>query len=195
MPGRHTDGMSSLLDRLGTALAPRAAAVQRALGAAERTPRTAVVLGRVLAAGVAVCFVTGVFSHLLQHPIPGLVLPTRPVELYQWSQGLHVGVGTALIPLVLAKLWVVYPRLFDWPPVRSLRHLLERASVAALVAVTLVQLAMGTLNTFQWYPWPFSFPATHWALAWVLMGTLAIHLAVKLPLVARHWRREPEDEP
>ncbi|WP_051192053.1 hypothetical protein [Microbacterium luticocti] len=175
----------SVVDRLGAVVQPRFAAVQRALGAPERTTGTAVAIGRVLGAAVGVCFLTGVYSHLLQHPIPGLALPVRPVGLYAWTQGVHVAVGTALIPLLLAKLWVVYPRLFDWPPVRSVTHLLERVSVAVLVATALLQVFMGTLNTFQWYPWPFSFTKTHWALAWVLAGAMLLHVGVKLPLILR----------
>jgi hypothetical protein len=182
--------MTSLTDRASTALAARAAAVRRALDAPERTPATAVVLGRIVGVGFAVCFLTGLYSHLQQHPFDWLPLPTRPVELYQWTQGLHVAVGTALVPLVLAKLWVVYPRLFTWPPVRSAADLLERASVALLVSTALLQLVMGTLNTFQWYPWPFSFVRTHWALSWVVIGAILVHLAVKLPIIAAHWRRE-----
>jgi len=183
----------AVVERVGAALAPRFAAVRRALGAPERTTRTAVVLGRVLGLGVAVCFLTGLYSHLLQHPIPGLALPTRPVGLYTWTQGLHVAAGTALIPLLLAKLWVVYPRLFAWPPVASLWQLLERASVAVLVATGLLQVVMGMLNTFQWYPWPFSFTKTHWGLAWVFAGAVLVHVGVKLPLILRHWRHGAED--
>ncbi|WP_231562956.1 hypothetical protein [Microbacterium mangrovi] len=183
--------MSRLVDRIGGRLEPRFAAARRALGTPERNPRTAVVIGRLLGAGMLVCFATGVYSHLLQHPIPGLALPTRPVSLYAWTQGAHVTIGEMLIPLLLAKLWVVYPRLFEWPPVRSFSHAIERASIAALVGTALLQLLMGTLNTFQWYPWPFSFPRTHWALSWVLIGLIAVHVGIKLPLIMREWRRSP----
>ncbi|MCP2637625.1 hypothetical protein K0817_013785 [Microbacterium sp. HD4P20] len=184
--------MSDAVTRWSEALAPRAHAVQRALGSAERTPRMAVVIGRLLGAGMLVCLLTGVYSHLLQDPSAPVVLPTRPVELYQWSQGTHVMVGTALMPLLLAKLWVVYPRLFRWPPVRSIVDLAERASIAVLVSASLVQVTMGLLNTFQWYPWPFSFRGVHWALAWVIVGALVVHVGVKLPLIARHWTRAAE---
>ena len=187
--------MSGFTQRLGTALERRAAGVRRALDVPERTPRTAVVIGRIVGIGFSVCFVTGLFSHLHQHPIAWLPMPTRPVELYAWTQGVHVAVGTALLPLVLAKLWVVYPRLFTWPPVRSFANVIERASVAVLVSTALLQLVMGTLNTFQWYPWPFSFTRTHWALAWVVAGAIAIHVGVKLPLIVRHRRRSSAGEP
>ena len=185
--------MSGIVDRLSDSIAPRAQALQRGLASAERSPRMAVVIGRLVGLAMIVCIVTGVYSHLLQNPLPWLALPTRPVQLYAWSQGLHIAVGSALIPLLLAKLWVVYPRLFDWPPVRSIADIAERASIAVLVSTSLLQVLMGTLNTFQWYPWPFSFRATHWALTWVILGALLIHIAVKLPLIVRLWRRGAPD--
>jgi hypothetical protein len=186
--------MTGWTQRLGTRLEHRANAIRSALAAPERTPRTAVVLGRIVAVGFALCFFTGLYSHLHQYPIAWLPLPTRPVELYAWTQGLHVATGTALLPLVLAKLWVVYPRLFAWPPVRTFVDVIERGSVAVLVSTSLLQLVMGVLNTFQWYPWPFSFPRTHWALSWIVVGALVVHVGVKLPLIVRHWRRTPVAE-
>ncbi|WP_407641655.1 molybdopterin-dependent oxidoreductase [Amnibacterium setariae] len=163
--------------------------VRSALASPARHPRTAVVIGRLLGLGFLVCFGTGLFSHYLQNPLPGMAFPTRPASLYRVTQGVHVVVGTALIPLLLAKLWTVYPLLFRWPPVRSVGGLLERAAIALLVAAALVELATGVANTYQWYPWPFRFRETHFALAWAIVGTLAIHIGVKLPVIARWWRR------
>lgn len=154
-------------------------------------PRTATAIGRLLGAAVLICFLTGLTSHVLQEP-PGWLagsLPVRPVWFYRLTQGVHVATGIAAIPLLLAKLWTVYPRLFVSPPVRGLRHGVERASIAVLVAVALLQLFMGLLNIMQWYPWPFSFREVHFALAWVLVGSLLLHLAVKAPLIVAHWRR------
>jgi len=158
-------------------------------------PRTATATGRLLGLTMVVCFLTGLVSHFLQEP-PGWLagsLPVRPVWGYRLTQGLHVVSGIAAIPLLLAKLWTVYPRLFAWPPVRGVRHALERISVAALVASALLQLFMGLLNTLQWYPWPFSFRQVHYALAWVLIGSVLLHVAVKAPLIAAHWRRGSPD--
>ncbi|MEV5609069.1 molybdopterin-dependent oxidoreductase [Streptomyces sp. NPDC052225] len=153
-------------------------------------PRTATVIGRLLGVAILVCFTTGLVSHYLQEP-PGWLsarVPTRPVWGYRVTQGAHVISGIAAIPLLLAKLWTVYPRLLAWPPVRSVAHALERLSIGVLVAATLLEVSMGLLNTAQWYPWPFSFRSVHWALAWVVVGSLLLHLAVKAPLVAEHWR-------
>ncbi|MEV6573596.1 molybdopterin-dependent oxidoreductase [Streptomyces sp. NPDC051577] len=152
-------------------------------------PRTATVIGRWLALAFAACFATGVLSHFLQHP-PGWLadhLPSRPYWGYRLTQGLHVASGTAAIPLLFAKLWAVYPRLFAWPPVRSVPHALERLSVAVLVAAALFELFTGLLNTFQWYPWPFNFVPVHHAVAWVVIGALLLHIAVQWPRIRDHF--------
>ncbi|MFD9163935.1 molybdopterin-dependent oxidoreductase [Streptomyces sp. NPDC059558] len=156
--------------------------------------RTATVIGRLLGLALLVCFATGVFSHYLQHPPPWLAdrLPSRPSWGYRLTQGLHVVCGTAAIPLLLAKLWAVYPRLFAWPPVRSVRHAFERLSVAVLVAAGIFELFTGLLNTFQWYPWPFSFVPAHYAVAWILLGAVLLHVAVQWPTIREHFtRRSP----
>ncbi len=72
--------------------------------------------------------------------------PTRPSWLFALTQGLHVGLGLVLVPVVLAKLWSVVPRLFAWPPARSLAQLLERLSLLLLVGGILFELATGVLN-------------------------------------------------
>ncbi|MFJ2722541.1 molybdopterin-dependent oxidoreductase [Streptomyces sp. NPDC087437] len=156
--------------------------------------RTATSIGRWLGLAFVVCFVTGLISHVLQHP-PGWLtddLPSRPVWGYRITQGLHVASGIAAIPLLLAKLWTVYPRLFAWPPVQSVRHALERLSAAVLVAAAVFEVATGLLNTAQWYPWPFSFVPVHYAVAWLVAGVLVLHVAVKAPEIRAHWsRRSP----
>lgn len=151
--------------------------------------RTATSIGRWLGLAIAVCFVTGVISHYLQHPPDYLVnvLPSRPSWGYRVTQGLHVASGIAAIPLLFAKLWAVYPRLFVWPALTSVRHALERLSVAVLVAAGVFELFTGLLNTVQWYPWPFSFVPVHFAVAWLLFGALILHIAVKYPEIRAHW--------
>ena len=67
------------------------------------------------AVAVAVCFVTGLISHFIQHPQPWFYWPTRPVWLYRLTQGLHVVSGIAAIPLLVVKLWSVWPKLFERP--------------------------------------------------------------------------------
>jgi len=178
----------SVTERVSSALAERMAGARGVLAAPARSARTTVVIGRLLATAFLVCFLTGLYSHLLQEPLPGMRFPTWP-GVYAFTQGLHVSVGIAIFPLLLGKLWTVYPRLFLWPPVQSARELLERASIALLVSSALLEPAIGLVNTYQWYPWPFPFRQTHYALAWVIVGSLAIHIAVKLPTIVRFWRR------
>ncbi|MGN6324567.1 molybdopterin-dependent oxidoreductase [Pseudolysinimonas sp.] len=163
--------------------------MRRALQSPPRHPRLAVVVGRLLGAAFLICFGTGLYSHFLQNPIPGMVFPTSPATLYAWTQGIHVAAGIACFPLLLGKLYVVYPRLFVFPPVRGPIDLVERASIAVFVAASLVQIVTGLLNTYEWYPWPFPFRQTHYALAYVIIGSLVIHIGFKLPLIAEHWTK------
>lgn len=160
--------------------------------------RTATLIGLALGPAFATAFITGLISHELQHPVSWLPLPTRPVWIYRFTQGLHVASGTAAVPLLLAKLWTVYPRLFAWPPVKSLLHALERLSIGLLVAGAIFELTTGLLNTAQWYPWHFPFVQTHFWVAWITIGALGLHIAVKAPAIARGLRRpaaEPEPRP
>jgi len=134
----------------------------------------------------AVAFVTGLVSHWAQTPVPWLPFPTAPSWGYRVTQGLHVAAGTAAVPLLLVKLWTVFPKLLARPP-RPGRdlvvHGLERVSVAVLVAAAVFQLATGLANAAQWYPWHFDFRPTHYAMAWIAVGALVVHVAVKLPVI------------
>ncbi len=145
-------------------------------------PRTAALLGRALGIAFGVCFVTGLISHLHQHPPGWLDVPSRPAWGYQLTQGIHVATGIAAVPLLLAKLWTVYRRLFAWPPARDIGRALERLLLVPLVAGAVFELATGLLNVVQWYPFGFPFPAAHYAVGWVVTGALLVHLALKAPL-------------
>ncbi|WP_241985003.1 MULTISPECIES: molybdopterin-dependent oxidoreductase [Cryobacterium] len=166
---------------------------QRALASPVRNPRMATVIGRLLGLAFVLCFGTGLYSHFLQEPLPGMHFATRPELLYQFTQGTHIIAGIACFPLLLAKLFIVFPDLFQQPPVKSFLNFLERASIALFVGASLVQITIGLLNTYQWYPWPFPFRETHFALGWVLIGSLALHIGIKLPIIARVWRKEADD--
>ncbi|MGK2854075.1 MAG: molybdopterin-dependent oxidoreductase, partial [Microbacteriaceae bacterium] len=152
-------------------------------------------VGIALGVAVTVCFATGLISHFIQHPQPWFFWPTRPVWLYRFTQGLHVISGIAAIPLVVVKLWSVWPKLFERPilgraerrgrfgggPVRQL----ERASILVLVAAILFELSTGLLNIAQWYAFKFYFPTAHYAMAYVAAGAVLVHIAVKLPIIRR----------
>jgi DMSO/TMAO reductase YedYZ molybdopterin-dependent catalytic subunit len=154
-----------------------------------RSTRLTRQLGTALGVAFGLCFVTGLLSHLLQHPPGWFWWPARPAGLYRFTQGLHVATGLASVPLLGAKLWSVYPRLFTWPPLPDLRGALDRAGVAALVGGSLFQVVSGILNTARWYaPMPFSFTTAHYWAGWLTAGALLVHIGVKLPVI-----RHPQD--
>ena len=162
-----------------------------------RGPEVAARVGLWLGACFTVAFLTGVWSHLYQDQPSWLTIPARPVWVYRVTQGLHYLAGTAAVPLLLVKLYSVYPKLFADVPWRRAReltlHLLERASIALLVASAIFELATGVANSAQFYPWSFSFRATHYAVAWVAFGALFLHVAVKLPVIRSALTRPLDD--
>jgi hypothetical protein len=141
--------------------------------------RVAAILGIALGTCFTVCFATGLLSHLIQHPPPWFEWRARPAGLYRVTQGLHVATGIAAVPLLFAKLWSVFPRLFQWPPVRDVMHALERLSLLPLIGGAVFMLVTGIANIDLWYPWPFFFPAGHYAVAWVTIGALVVHIGAK----------------
>jgi hypothetical protein len=163
--------------------------LRRSMTSPNRNARTAVVIGRLLALAFTICLLTGLYSHFLQEPASWMHFPTRPVSLYKWSQGIHITAGIACFPLLFAKLYAVFPQLFQWPPIKTPAQIFERASIALFVAASLVQIFTGLLNTFQYYPWPFPFKQVHYALSYVIIGSLVVHIGIKLPIIARYWRR------
>ena len=156
------------------------------------------VLGSVLLIVLPVVTITGLLSYIAYGPqfgqaIPGDVgwltlptfdWPTDPSWLYRLNQGLHVGLGLILIPIVLAKLWSVIPRLFAWPPSRSIAQVLERVSLLMLVGGILFEIITGVLNIQYDYIFGFSFYTAHYYGAWVFIAGFVIHITVKLP---RMW--------
>lgn len=160
------------------------------------SPAVAARVGVWLGVCFGLAFVTGLISHYAQGVSQPVPFPTSPAWLYRLTQGTHVVSGTVAIPLLLVKLWTVYPKLFARPP-RGARKLLveglERASIGVLVASAIFMLVSGTLNAAQWYPWDFSFRRTHYAIAWVAIGALVVHIAVKLPIIRGALLADVED--
>ena len=147
--------------------------------------RTAALLGVALGAAFSVCFLTGLLSHLIQQPPAWFTWPTGPVWLYRVTQGLHVATGIAAVPLLLAKLWTVYPHLWTWPPARDVGHALERLSLLPLVGGSLFLLVSGVQNIARWYAWDLFFTTAHYSVAWITMGALAVHVGAKVHLTGR----------
>ncbi len=160
-----------------------------------RGPWLTSVFGATLLVSLPLVVITGLLSYIAYGPrlhqaIPGDVgwlklptfdWPTDPSWLYRLSQGLHVGLGLALIPVVLAKLWSVLPRLFVWPPSRSIAQLLERVSLLMLVGGVLFEIVTGVLNIQYDYIFGFSFYTAHYFGAWVFIAGFVVHVAIKLP--------------
>jgi len=168
-----------------------------------RGPWLTTTLGLLLLPLVIVVAVTGFVSHAAYQPDLGanaivdrahdlqlLIFgwPSRPTWLYAANQGVHVTVGFVAIPLLLAKLWSVIPRLFAWPPLRSPAQALERLSLLGLVGGAAFQFATGVVNAQLYYPFHFNFVVAHYYGAWVFLAALAVHLVVKLPVMRRAYR-------
>ncbi len=151
----------------------------------RRTSRVGVWLG----AGFVVCFLTGLTSHLVQQPPSWFVWPASPVWLYRVTQGTHVSVGLALIPLLLVKLWTVYPKLFSWPPARTPAQLIARVAVLVLVGTSVMQLATGLINLSQWYPFGFFFTIAHYWTGWIAVGAVGVHVGALAPQIRRGLAR------
>lgn len=161
-------------------------------------------LGLVLLVGITVLFVTGLLSYAAYNPdlspvndktpdkgLLGFYLfawPTDPHWLYRLTQGVHVTLGIALIPVLLAKLWSVVPRLFTLPPARSLAHALERISLLLLVGGALFEFVTGVLNVQLDYVFPGSFYRLHFYGAWVFFAAFLAHAVLKTPAALRNLR-------
>ncbi|MCA1822271.1 MAG: hypothetical protein LC644_11160, partial [Pseudonocardia sp.] len=100
--------------------------------------------------------------------------------LYWLNQGVHVTLGLVLIPIVLAKLWSVLPKLFEWPPARSITHLVDRVSLLLLIGGAVFELVTGAMNIEYFYAWPFGFYQAHYYGAWVFIAAFVVHVAFRL---------------
>jgi DMSO/TMAO reductase YedYZ molybdopterin-dependent catalytic subunit len=165
-----------------------------------RGPWLTSALGSIVGVLMVVVLVTGFLSHIAyQSDLAGNRIvpadlslsfgwPASPPWLYALTQGLHVNLGIAAVPFVIAKLWSVIPRLFVMPPVASVAQAIERASITLLVASIGFELATGIANAQYWYPFGFSFVVAHYYGAVVFTAAFVIHLVVKVPVAVRAYR-------
>jgi len=169
-----------------------------------RGPWLTSVFGLLLLASIPVMFVTGLLSYAAYNPdlspvndeTPGkgwlgfylFSWPTHPIWLYRLNQGVHVTLGLVLVPVLLFKLWSVLPKLFEWPPLRSPAHALERLSLLLLVGGAVFEFATGILNIQTWYKFPGSFYPLHLYGAWVFTAGFVVHVTLKLPVMIRALR-------
>ncbi|OMC55905.1 hypothetical protein A5747_10445 [Mycobacterium sp. IS-836] len=170
-----------------------------------RGPWLTSVFGLVLLVTLPIVIVTGLLSYIAYAPqfgqaipadvgwlrLPIFSWPTRPSWLYRLTQGLHVGLGLVIIPVVLAKLWSVIPRLFDLPPFRSIAQALERLSLLMLVGGILFEIVTGVLNIQYDYIFGFSFYDAHYFGAWVFIAGFAMHITLKIPRMVSGLRSLP----
>jgi DMSO/TMAO reductase YedYZ molybdopterin-dependent catalytic subunit len=168
-----------------------------------RGPWLTAFLGSLLLIAIVVVAGTGLLSHLAYAPDLGknAIVPrsgTWDWLLVDWpaawpwtyavTQGLHVTVGIVTVPLLLAKLWSVIPRLFEWPPLKGPAHLLERLTLLLLVGGAIFQFATGIANAQLYYPFKFNFVVAHYWGAWIFTSALLLHVAVKLPTIRTAYR-------
>jgi DMSO/TMAO reductase YedYZ molybdopterin-dependent catalytic subunit len=170
-----------------------------------RGPWLTSAFGLALLVTLPIVIVTGLLSYIAYAPqfgqaipgdvgwlrLPAFAWPTRPSWLYRLTQGLHVGLGLVLIPVVLAKLWSVIPRLFVWPPFRSIAQVLERLSLLMLVGGVLFEIVTGVLNIQYDYIFGFSFYTAHYFGAWVFIIGFVMHIAIKIPHMVNGLRSLP----
>ncbi|GIF48828.1 DMSO/TMAO reductase YedYZ molybdopterin-dependent catalytic subunit [Asanoa ferruginea] len=184
---------------------PGVEAVRRAFRSPLRGTWLTSVLGLALLVTLPLVIVTGLLDFIAYGPrfgqafplhvswmrLPLFDWPTRPPWLFRLTQGLHVGLGIVLVPVVLAKLWSVMPKLFVWPPARSVAQVLERLSLLLLVGGILFEIATGLLDIQYAYLFGFDFYTAHYFGAWVFIGAFLAHVALKLPTVVSTLRRRP----
>jgi DMSO/TMAO reductase YedYZ molybdopterin-dependent catalytic subunit len=170
-----------------------------------RGPWLTSVFASVLLFGLPLVTVTGLLSYIAYGPqlgqaipahvgwlkLPTFDWPSRPSWLYRFTQGVHVWLGLVLIPVVLAKLWSVIPRLFAWPPLRSIAQLVERLSLLMLIGGILFELTTGVLNIQYDYIFGFSFYTAHYYGAWIFIAGFTVHVLIKLPRMITGLRALP----
>ena len=168
-----------------------------------RGPWLTSVFGAILLVGIPVEFVTGLVSYAAYDPRLGHNNPTphtgilnfylfnwvsAPQWLFHVTEGIHVGLGLVLVPVLLAKLWSVIPKLFSWPPVTSIANALERLSLVLIVGGAVFQFVTGIMNIDYYYSFGFSFYEGHFLGAWLFMAGFAVHVGLKFPTMVRSLR-------
>jgi DMSO/TMAO reductase YedYZ molybdopterin-dependent catalytic subunit len=170
-----------------------------------RGPWLTAIFSVILLVGISILFVTGLLSYAAYNPGLGgfsndptphsgifrfylFSWPTSPAWLYRVTQGVHVLLGLTLIPVLLAKLWSVIPKLFKWPPVKSPADVIERVSLILVVGGAIFEFATGILDIQYWYVFPGSFYRLHLYGAWVFVAGFVVHAAIKFPTMVRGLR-------
>ena len=174
-----------------------------------RGPWLTSVLGAVLLVGIPVEFITGLLSYAAYNPKVGsdpnpahgplgwflFGWVTSPAWAYRAVEGTHVVLGLVLVPVVLAKLWSVMPKLFRLAPRVSPAYLLERFSLVLLVGGVVFEFFTGILDINYWNVYRFDFYTGHFDGAWLFIAGFLTHAGVKLAPMCRALRsRRLRDE-
>jgi DMSO/TMAO reductase YedYZ molybdopterin-dependent catalytic subunit len=191
--------------RLAQRRPPGVDAVARGWRSPLRGPWLTAVYGSALLVALPLVIITGLLDYAAYGPrfdqafpqgvgwlqLPVFDWPTRPSWLFRLTQGLHVTLGIVLVPVVLGKLWSVLPKLFDWPPARSLAQVLERLTLLLLVGGILFQIATGLLNIQYSYVFGFDFYTAHYFGAWIFTAAFVAHVVIKFPRLVTALRSRP----
>lgn len=163
--------------------------------AAPVDERRAAILGIVLGVSFYTCALTGLFSWGASGNQGWW--PSGPVGLFRLTQGTHLISGFIAVPLLLAKLRTVAPKLVQRPFITSFGHLVERISLLPLVGGSIFMLFSGVTNVAYWYPQEFYgvdigyfFPAAHGKMAIIVIGALFAHILAKISTTRRALRKE-----
>jgi DMSO/TMAO reductase YedYZ molybdopterin-dependent catalytic subunit len=197
------DAVRDIVRRVRSGADTGAERVQRQWRSPVRGPWLTSVFGFVLLIGIPVEFITGLVSYAAYDPRLGHndQTPHRgilgfylfrwfagPDWIYRLNQGIHVGLGLVLVPVVLAKLWSVIPKLFTWPPAASVAKAIERISLILIVGGIVFEMVTGVMNIGYDYRFGFSFYTGHFFGAWLFIAGFATHVAIKFPTMRRALR-------
>ena len=160
--------------------------------------RRAALLGSILGISFSICALTGLFSWGASTDQGWW--PAGPTGLFRLTQGTHLISGVLAVPLLLAKLRAVAPKLVQRPFVASFAHLVERISLLPLVGGSIFMLFSGVTNVAYWYPQEFYgidigyfFPAAHGKMAIIVIGALVVHVFAKISATRRVLKRAVVD--
>ncbi len=160
-------------------------------------------LGLVLLAAIPPIAITGLLSNAAYDPRLGSNVlaqgrslgpfdfylfswPTSPSWLYAVTQGIHVTLGLAIAPIVLAKLYsALSGATLRLAPRAQLAQVLERLMLAFLIGGMLFELITGLFEIEYFYPWGLQLISAHYYAGWIVIVAFVLHAAVKLPTMRR----------
>ena len=123
--------------------------------------RTASILGVILGVSFLICFLTGMWSHLQQHPPGWLAIPIGPAWTVPRDPGTAHHHGAGIDPAapgqaLLRLTEVARPSTCAEPAARD-----GAPGLLPLVGASVFMLATGAANVARWYPFKFFFPVGH----------------------------------